>query len=65
MQNDFELPVFAEYPEIKKLKNDLYQLGAAYVSLSGSGSTVFGLFKKHLNIDDIKWNNYFYKIIDI
>ena len=64
LQNDFEIPVFAEYPEIEKLKNDLYQLGAAYASLSGSGSSVFGLFKKEINIDNSNWNNYFYKIID-
>ena len=64
LRNDFEIPVFAEYPEIEKLKKDLYELGAAFASLSGSGSTVFGLFKKHLSIDNSKWNNYFYKIID-
>ncbi|MEO5782778.1 MAG: 4-(cytidine 5'-diphospho)-2-C-methyl-D-erythritol kinase [Ginsengibacter sp.] len=64
LQNDFEIPVFAEYPEIEKLKNDLYELGATYASLSGSGSSVFGLFKNEINIDNSKWNNYFYKIID-
>ena len=64
LQNDFEIPVFAEYPEIEKLKNDLYELGATYASLSGSGSSVFGLFKKEINIDNSNWNNYFYKIID-
>ena len=64
LQNDFEIPVFAEYPEIEKLKNDLYELGANYASLSGSGSSVFGLFKKEINIDNSNWNNYFYKIID-
>ena len=64
LQNDFEIPVFAEYLEIEKLKNDLYELGATYASLSGSGSSVFGLFKKEINIDNSNWNNYFYKIID-
>ena len=64
LQNDFEIPLFAEYPEIEKLKNDLYELGATYASLSGSGSSVFGLFKKEINIDNSNWNNYFYKIID-
>ena len=44
--NDFEDPVFAEYPAIKKIKDELYRQGALYASLSGSGSTVFGLFEK-------------------
>ncbi len=42
--NDFELPVMAKYPEIGKIKEQLYQNGAIYASLTGSGSTVFGLF---------------------
>jgi 4-diphosphocytidyl-2-C-methyl-D-erythritol kinase len=45
--NDFELPVFEKYPAIKKLKEYLYQQNALYASMSGSGSTVFGLFKKN------------------
>ncbi|MCP9749849.1 4-(cytidine 5'-diphospho)-2-C-methyl-D-erythritol kinase [Ferruginibacter sp. HRS2-29] len=42
--NDFETPVFATYPEIKKIKDYLYDIGALYASLSGSGSSVFGIF---------------------
>lgn len=64
LQNDFEVPLFAEYPEIKKIKNDLYEHGAAYASMSGSGSTVYGLFKKDDTIDYSNRNNYFYKTID-
>lgn len=44
--NDFEQPVFASYPEIKSIKEKLYTCGAVYSSMSGSGSTVFGLFNK-------------------
>jgi 4-diphosphocytidyl-2-C-methyl-D-erythritol kinase len=43
--NDFEVPVFSEYPELKKIKTELYKQGAVYASLSGSGSTVFGVFE--------------------
>jgi 4-diphosphocytidyl-2-C-methyl-D-erythritol kinase len=46
MRNDFEEPVFKEHPEIGKLKQDLYDAGAIFASLSGSGSTVFGIFEK-------------------
>lgn len=44
--NDFEIPVFSMHPEIGALKQSLLDQGAAYASLSGSGSTVFGLFRK-------------------
>lgn len=43
--NDFEEFVFRDYPEIGDIKNELYNRGAAYASLSGSGSSVFGLFE--------------------
>ena len=42
--NDFEKSVFQAHPEIAQIKNSLYQAGAYYASMSGSGSSVFGLF---------------------
>ncbi len=42
--NDFQRPIFAEYPALEKLKNDFYGRGAVYSAMSGSGSAVFGLF---------------------
>jgi 4-diphosphocytidyl-2-C-methyl-D-erythritol kinase len=44
--NDFEIPVFTKYPEIKKIKDELYNAGAVYASMSGSGSAVYGIFTK-------------------
>ena len=46
LKNDFEKPVFAKYPEIKKIKDALYDAGSIYSSMSGSGSAVYGIFKK-------------------
>jgi len=43
--NDFEPSVFQRYPEIAEIKSKLLNLGAFYASMSGSGSSVFGLFK--------------------
>lgn len=45
LTNDFEAGVFAHYPEIAGIKAKLYQQGAFYAAMSGSGSTVFGLFE--------------------
>ena len=44
--NDFEGYVFKTHPEIGKIKLMILDLGAKYASLSGSGSTVFGIFSK-------------------
>lgn len=44
--NDFERSVFPKHPEIAKIKQRLYDEGAVYASMSGSGSAVFGLFPK-------------------
>lgn len=46
IKNDFEEVVFSIYPEIGNIKEKLYKMGAFYASMSGSGSTVFGLFKE-------------------
>jgi 4-diphosphocytidyl-2-C-methyl-D-erythritol kinase len=43
--NDFEKPVFAHHPVLKEIKETLYSKGAVYAAMSGSGSTIFGLFE--------------------
>jgi 4-diphosphocytidyl-2-C-methyl-D-erythritol kinase len=48
LKNDFEEPIFKKYPEIKTVKEKLYEAGAGYASLSGSGSAVYGLFEKEI-----------------
>ena len=43
--NDFEETVFAKYPELAAIKRSLYDSGAVYASMSGSGSALFALYK--------------------
>jgi len=50
LKNDFEESVFNSYPMVKKIKDDLYALGAAYSSMSGSGSSVFGIFENEIKL---------------
>lgn len=44
--NDFEETVFAKYPELAAIKRSLYDCGAVYASMSGSGSALFAIYKK-------------------
>ncbi len=57
--NNFEDSVFTQYPEIKLIKEKLYNAGAIYASLSGSGSAVFGIFKQKPELHNIFPKNYF------
>ena len=50
-ENDFESVVFPTYPEIGAIKSKLIALGAKFASLSGSGSTVFGIFDDNAKIN--------------
>lgn len=49
--NDFETGIFAQYPEIGEIKQKLYSEGALYASMSGSGSSVFGIFDKPVQLN--------------
>lgn len=48
--NDFELSVFPQHPIIQQVKEKLYDKGALYASMSGSGSSVFGLFREEIDL---------------
>jgi len=50
LTNDFEESVFQQYPAIGSIKNRLYEMGAVYASMSGSGSALFGLFREDVNV---------------
>ncbi len=62
IKNDFEKSVFTKYPEIEDIKNKLYDMGALYASMSGSGSSVFGIFQDFVDISSFAqtcftWNS--------
>lgn len=63
LKNDFEEPIFKQYPEIEAIKQDLYNNGALYAAMTGTGSTVFGLFEKENTLTLSFPNNYFIKEI--
>lgn len=44
LHNDFEVPIFEKYPQLKDIKDMLYDAGAIYAQMSGSGSAIFGIF---------------------
>ncbi len=46
ISNDFETPVFNEHPTLQDIKSQLYNQGALYASMSGSGSAIYGIFPK-------------------
>ena len=46
LMNDFEAPVFQVHPRLRDIKELLYTHGAVYAALSGSGSSLFGIFEK-------------------
>ncbi len=64
MVNDFEKVVFQNHPEIKIIKEKLYQYNAIYASMSGTGSTVFGIFNINDQIKIPVEKDYLYKWIE-
>lgn len=44
--NDFEAPIFAMHPELAAIRQSLYDAGAVYAAMSGSGSALFGIFRE-------------------
>lgn len=58
MKNDFEDPIFKKYPQICKIKQQLYELGATYASMSGSGSSLYGIFNEKPHFQKLFNNHY-------
>jgi 4-diphosphocytidyl-2-C-methyl-D-erythritol kinase len=61
LKNDFEEIIFPHHPEINSIKEKLYEAGAVYASMSGSGSAVYGIFKKEKEIRVSFPSTYFLK----
>lgn len=55
--NDFEPSVFENYPQIDEIKTKLYQLGAKFALMSGSGSSVFAVFEKEVKLPELEKDN--------
>lgn len=55
LQNDFETSIFSEFPQLRKIKEELYTNHAMYASMSGSGSALFGIFES-VNMAEIAKN---------
>lgn len=53
LTNDFEKSVFAIHPKIGSIKQRLYDLGAVYAAMSGSGSALFGLFREPVDAEGL------------
>lgn len=61
LKNDFEPIVFKMFPEIEKIKKFLYNHNAVYASMTGSGSSVFGIFHSEESIEIEMNKNYFHR----
>ena len=64
MVNDFEESIFANHPLLAEIKQELYHQGAAYASMSGSGSTIFGLFRSQPHCEQL-FAEHFCKVISL
>jgi len=58
--NDFEPSVFAKYPQIHQIKTSLYDAGATFALMSGSGSSVFAIFNEPVKLPGLEKNNFVY-----
>jgi 4-diphosphocytidyl-2-C-methyl-D-erythritol kinase len=60
--NNFEEPVFKKYPAIETIKKKLYESGAVFALMSGSGSAVYGLFDREIKLNDAFDNSFFISV---
>jgi 4-diphosphocytidyl-2-C-methyl-D-erythritol kinase len=63
VRNDFEESIFKNHSSIRGVKAQLYEAGALYASMSGSGASVYGIFADKVDLADLeKENQVFYGI---
>ncbi|WP_207422683.1 4-(cytidine 5'-diphospho)-2-C-methyl-D-erythritol kinase [Desertivirga brevis] len=63
IKNDFEASIFNNHPSIRGVKSALYEAGALYSSMSGSGASVYGIFKEEISLPELEiGNQVFYNI---
>jgi 4-diphosphocytidyl-2-C-methyl-D-erythritol kinase len=48
LRNAFERSVFEKFPVLHSIKNEIYDLGACYASMTGSGSCIYGIFENEI-----------------
>lgn len=65
LTNDFEEPVFRMHPELGAIKQKLYDMGAEFALMSGSGSTLFGIFKSEPKDIDKEFTECFTKVLKL
>ena len=57
IKNDFEASIFKNHPTVRGVKASLYEAGALYASMSGSGSSVFGIFESTPDLSELENDN--------
>lgn len=65
LRNDFEDSVFPQHPTVEGIKQKLYDLGAEYASMSGSGSSVFGIFRQPIKNLHYHFGEHFHTIMKL
>jgi len=65
LSNDFEQAAFSLHPELSDIKRKLYDMGAEYAQMSGSGSAFFGIFKTKPQKADNLFPNYYTTVLDL
>lgn len=60
--NDFEKPVFKKEPVIEAIKKKLYELGAVFALMTGSGSAVYGIFNREINLKNAFDDSFFISV---
>lgn len=60
LHNDFEASIFPKYPELANIKEQLYEKGAAYAAMTGSGSAIFGIFEQATALNAFEFPSHYW-----